>query len=140
MRKGVPHDDMVAGCSTSDGYLKISVDGTQYKAHQVIWCWMTGEWPSFVDHRDVDGMNNRWDNLRRSTVAQNNQNMKSKKPAGSPSKLKGAYFDKRRKVWHSRIMVDRKLMMLGDFDSAEAAHTAYADAARKLHGDFARVG
>lgn len=138
-RKGVPHDGAIAGCLTGDGYLKVSVDGTQYRAHQVIWCFMTGSWVPFIDHKDCDGLNNSWSNLRASTFDQNNQNMKSKKTASSPSKLKGAYWDKRRKTWHSRIMAGRKLVLLGNFDSAEEAHAAYVTAADKLHGEFARI-
>lgn len=138
-RKGVPFDGAPAGCLTDDGYVKVSVDGTQFKAHHVIWCYVTGEWPPFIDHRDTDGLNNRWLNLRKSTVAQNNRNVGNKKKPTSPSRLKGAYLDKRKNLWHSRIMVDRKLTILGYFGTAEEAHAAYIAAAKERHGDFART-
>jgi len=134
----VPFDDAPAGC-IADGYVKVSIDGTQFKAHHVIWCMMTGEWIDFIDHEDVDGTNNRWRNLRRSTVAENNRNVGNKKTERSASPLKGAYFDKRRGLWHSRIMVNRKLQILGYFNSAEEAHAAYTAAANLLHGAFART-
>lgn len=139
MRKGVPFDGMEAGCKTDDGYIKISIDGTQYKAHHVIWCYVTGEWPDLIDHEDVDGQNNRWKNLRKATPEGNAQNVKSKKSESSPSRLKGAYFDKRRSQWHSRIIANKKLVILGAFETAEAAHAAYVEAALKLHGEFARA-
>lgn len=138
-RKGVPYDGAPAGCKSGDGYLKVSVDGTQHRAHQLIWCYVTGEWCEFIDHADTDGLNNRWLNLRKSTVTENNRNVNNKKKPTSPSPLKGAYLDKRRDKWHSRIVVDHSTKFLGFFDTAEEAHAAYVRAATELHGDFARI-
>jgi len=137
-RKGVPEAGMIAGCVV-DGYVKISIDGTQYKAHHIIWCYMTGKWPVLIDHEDTDGENNRWLNLREATSEGNAQNAKSKKKAASPNPLKGAYFSKQKRRWHSRIMSNRKLTTLGFFDTPEEAHAAYCSAAKQLHGEFARV-
>jgi hypothetical protein len=138
-RKGVKEDGMIAGCPTHDGYLKVSIDGTQYKAHHVIWCYVTGEWPVLIDHKDTIGMHNFLENLRKTTPAGNAQNTKSKKTISSPSRLKGAYLDKRRDRWHSRIIANGQLKILGYFSTAEEAHLAYVAAAKNLHGEFARM-
>jgi len=68
-KKGRP-----AGCS-SDGYIILSLDGTRYQAHRIIWKIMTGDDPKcLVDHKDCNGLNNIWLNLRLATIGQNNIN------------------------------------------------------------------
>src|ERR1043166_2099295 len=65
----------VAGVTDRDGYRRITIAGRIYPAHRLAWLYMTGTWCSvLVDHRDGDPSNNRWDNLRRATVSQNNAN------------------------------------------------------------------
>jgi hypothetical protein len=39
----------------------------------------------------------------------------------------------------AQIKHQRKQHHLGYFDTAEEAHAAYAEAARRLHGTFARI-
>lgn len=45
---------------------------------------------------------------------------------------------KRSNNFRARIYVDKKEIMLGVFPTPEAAHQAYAEAARKAFGEFAR--
>src|SRR5262245_57084408 len=50
-----------------DGYCSryVNIDGKLYKATHLIWVWMTGEWPKHtIDHKNVNGLDDRWDNLR----------------------------------------------------------------------------
>jgi hypothetical protein len=61
-------------------YRVIGIDGRLYFAHRLAWLWMTGKWPKHeVDHRDRDGLNNRWRNLRDVTRKQNEANKKHKR-------------------------------------------------------------
>jgi hypothetical protein len=53
------------------------------------------------------------------------------------SGLKGAYRSGNR--WRSTIRHHRQTIYLGMFESAEAAHAAYAAKARELRGEFARA-
>jgi hypothetical protein len=67
---------------------KVVIDYGMYMAHRVIWLWMTGKWPrGDIDHKDRNGLNNRWTNLHVVTKAENNKNRVkkfnwTKKPPG----------------------------------------------------------
>lgn len=91
-----------------------------------------------VDHRNGDGLDNRRENLRLATRAQNGRNRRIDRD--STTGLKGAYFDRRSARWRASIRVDGVKVHLGCFDSAENAHAAYAVASARLHGEFGRTG
>jgi hypothetical protein len=127
-----------AGRVHHGGYLMIGIDRVQYPAHRLAFLYVTGKFPeNIVDHRDTDTLNNKWLNLREATYIQNAQNSKGSKNRASP--YKGAYVDRRYQKFSSSISVNKKKVWLGYFDTAEAAAAAYAEAARKHHGDFART-
>jgi len=90
-----------------------------------------------ADHRDRDGLNNRRENLRNATRAQNRHN--SRVRVDSESGVKGVSWDKSRGAWSARIKVGGKLVYLGRFADIDAAADAYAKASRKLHGEFGRT-
>lgn len=144
-RKNVPHQINVqfagieAGYYCAQlGYVLIGLENRLYRAHRLAWFYVFGVWPpSDIDHIDGDGYNNRIANLRLCTRSQNNANMR--KPKHNTSGLKGAFWDKRAGRWLSKIVVQRKPHYLGYYDTAEAAHAAYCEAAKRLHGAFART-
>lgn len=127
-----------AGTLHVKGYITIYVDNWAYLAHRLAWLYVTGEWPpQHIDHRDTDRANNRWTNLR---LATNGQNLSNRgRQANNTSGFKGVGLDKRNGRWSATIQVDGKQMRLGKFDTASEAHAAYAVAARKHRGEFARV-
>jgi hypothetical protein len=90
-----------------------------------------------VDHVNCDGLDNRRANLRVATLAQNAQNSRRRKRTASG--LKGVYWNKLGRKWQAEIMADGRTYYLGLFDAPEAAHAAYVEAAKRLHGEFARV-
>lgn len=110
-------------------------------AHRLAWIYVHGSIPDGmeIDHKDCDPTNNRLDNLRLATSSQQKQNkrVQSNNRAG----LKGAYYHACRtgKKWRSQIKVGQRLIFLGYFHTAEEAHEAYALAAAKHFGEFARV-
>lgn len=113
----------------------IGIDGVRYMAHRVIWLWMTGAWPKHeIDHRDQNGANNRWDNLREATKFQNAKNIAT--TARNTSGVKGVWFDKRSGKWVSEIRVDNKKKWLGLHETLEAAAAAYRAGVAKYHGEF----
>jgi hypothetical protein len=120
------------------GYRMMSLDGKTYRAHRLAWLYMTGEWPDEdIDHINGERADNRWSNLRAASRWQNihNMGMRDRNTSG----LKGASYDHRRKNWRSQITVNGKHHFLGRFDTAQQAADAYAAAADRMVGEFARA-
>ncbi len=60
------------------GYLRVHpYRGISWKAHRVIWKWMTGEDAETVDHINRNRADNRWCNLRNATQKQQNNNRRT---------------------------------------------------------------
>lgn len=128
----------VVGDLDGRGYLRVRLDSKRYSLHRVIWLYMTGEWPKGeVDHKNRTRTDNRWANLRDATVAQNRHN--SCAHANTAHGLKGVDYHKANKRWRARITSEGRNMLLGYFKTAEEAHAAYADAAQRFNGEFARA-
>jgi hypothetical protein len=87
------------------------------------------------DHKNLNTLDNRKENLRKSTKSQNKANCK--KYRCNSSGFKGVYASGSR--WYSVIRKNRGLVRLGSFDTPEQAAHAYDEAAKKLHGEFARL-
>jgi len=88
-----------------------------------------------VDHINHDALDNRRENLRVCTQAQNLANRRTWRKG----RLMGTKFSKTRKTlpWSARITFAGKYHNLGNFSSEIEAHDAYCVAAKKLHGEFA---
>jgi len=95
---------------------------------------MTGEWPVVeIDHRDQNGLNNCWANLRLADKSQNSANRGANR--NNRIGLKGV--SKQGKRYRATIQVRGHWQQIGVFDTPELAHAAYAAAASRLCGEFA---
>jgi hypothetical protein len=131
------HAGDVAGTMDIDRYRRIMIRGTQYRAHQLAWLHMTGNWcPVMIDHRDGNPSNNRWDNLRRATISQNNANRRVHR--NNRCGFKGVVRNDIGR-WRAAIYKNGRKHHLGSFATPQAAHAAYVAAARRLFGEFARA-
>jgi hypothetical protein len=102
------------------------------RMHRVILGAQPGE---CVDHRNRDTLDNRRENLRICTDAENRRNRG--KQCNNTSGFKGVCWNKRCHKWQARIMIDGNLINLGCFTIPEEAAVAYNSAAIRLHGEFA---
>lgn len=87
-----------------------------------------------VDHINGNGLDNRRCNLRICNRFQNQAN--SKRHKNNKSGFKGV--SPARSRFQASIMVGRVRHKLGTFDTPEEAYEAYCEAAKRLHGEFAR--
>lgn len=113
--------------------------GTTARLHRVVMARVLGRELKFwekVDHVDLNGLNNCRSNLR---LATNSQNMANQtKTRRNTSGYKGVSWDKQRRKWVAYIHSNGKSINLGGFNSPEAAHEAYIQAAHQHFGEYAR--
>lgn len=87
------------------------------------------------DHKNHDTLDNRLENLRKSTQTQNLHNTRTR--AKNSSGYKGVSWHKGTEKWCAQIQVSDKKKHLGLFSSPEDAARAYDKAARTANGEFA---
>lgn len=125
-----------AGTNTNDGYISICVGRKMYRSHRLAWLYMTGELPLLeIDHINGVKDDNKWCNLRMATRAENAWNTKVRKH--SQIGVKGV--EKAGKNFQARINANGKRYGLGVYKTIEEAAAVYQEAAKRLHGEFARM-
>ena len=112
------------------GYRHGRLDDIEYRAHRVIWKIMTGEDPEVIDHVNGDRADNRWDNLRSGTHADNRKN--SARHGRNTSGMTGVTWTPKVRRWRALISVGGKRQHLGYFEDFQRACEAREDAKRKL--------
>ena len=131
---GGPRAGSYAGCYNNMGYYTIQINRKKLRAHRIIWKMHKGTEPAHLDHIDHDKTNNRIENLRECTHAQNIQNSRRKVGA---SGVRGVRFHNG--MWEARVeycgVRDCKYFLAMD------AAIAWVKARRaEMHGEFAYHG
>lgn len=129
----------LAGSISVYGYRIIRIDQRDYRAARLAWLYTHGVWPAaLVDHINCVRSDDRIENLREATYAQNNANSKprSRRKTAAP---KGVSYHKAGRCWTAHIAANGVSEHLGSFQSIDMAAAAYAAAAERLHGNFTRL-
>ncbi len=135
---GRAHKGKVAGTAAWHRYATFRMNGKFLKVHRVAWFLYHGAWPSgFVDHIDGDKLNNRIDNLRDVTPKQNRLNVR-KARADSETGVVGVR--KNGSKFEAVITLDRKMKVLGRFDTLSEASSAYGAAHFSAYGEYSPYG
>ena len=116
------------------GYVRTRVNGKSYFEHRLIHFMFSGEAPEQVDHINGNPSDNRPENLRSATHAENCRN---RKPMGAPHK--GCYWIKGRMKWMVQIGHQGKRATIGYYKTLGEAANAYDQKAKELFGEYARV-
>lgn len=123
-----------AGCINAKGYRQIGIDGKLYRSNRLAWFYVTGVWPTAqVDHKNRVRADDRFDNLREATHAQNQANSgvrkTSKTGVRGVEQLPGGRF---RAYTH----VGTAKKHLGTFPTAEEAGRVFSETHQELHDEF----
>ncbi len=134
-KRGIKPGD-IAGSLMKAGYRTIRIDGVEFYAHRLAWLFVFAEWPEFrLDHKNGHGDDNAIKNLRRATQSQNSANRR--RASNNSTGFKGV--GKRKGRFEARIGFEGKLRVIGRYETAEQAHSAYCTEAERLFGEFARA-
>ena len=125
---------MKRGYKRPDGYVYSRLLGRQYPEHRLVFLLHKGYLPEQVDHMNGIRCDNRIENLRDATHAQNCMN---RKPMGRSSK--GCYWQEKRGKWIAQIGFKGKRITIGYFNTEHEASLAYEEKSKELHGEFSRV-
>ena len=131
---------VAAGGIVKTGYRMVRVGDRQYLEHRLVWLLFNGEMPTSgteIDHINGIRTDNRIENLRLATRAQNNGNRK--KTDANTSGYKGVSWHSGARKWRATIQTGGRQVHLGFFADAASAHLAYIAAAKAIFGEFARA-
>ncbi|MCP4314773.1 MAG: HNH endonuclease [Hyphomicrobiales bacterium] len=118
-------------------YRQIMLDCVNYREHRIIWLMQTGSWPpALVDHRDGNGLNNAWDNLRQATYSQNAFNRRPGKR--NTTGHVGVCPDKASGKFEAHITINGRIHHLGKFECVADAVAIRCEAEKHYFGGFAR--
>lgn len=117
----------LALASYTKGYLVGTILGKRYASHRVIWFLKTGRWPQVIDHKNHNGCDNRWDNLRSVDSQINSRNRVSKTDG-----CIGVRFHRTYRVYEAYIGLNGQGISLGSFSSFTAAVKARKTAEKNL--------
>lgn len=89
---------------TPQGYLRTSINKRSFYAHRIIWKLVHGVEPSTIDHINGDRADNRIENLRSVSQAQNARNMKPRS-SGPP----GVYRHSAVEGWYAQVPINGRV-------------------------------
>lgn len=125
----------VAGSIKKNGYKYLRLGNKSYLVHRIVYLHHLGFLPKIVDHIDGNPLNNRIENLRGATQAQNMRNVRVH--VDNPLGLKGVSWDAGSNKYRAQIYINKKQKYLGVFTCPVDAAQAYNLAAETWFNQFA---
>jgi hypothetical protein len=120
----------VAGCE-AQGYILIGIKGRLLKAHRLAWLLHHGREPAGdIDHANGNRSDNRIENLREASHAENMHNRRA--DHDNKSGIKGVCWNK----WKGKWMGYVNGKHVGYFSTPDAAEVAVREAREAAHGQF----
>lgn len=120
----------------SAGYFTVGFQGKQFMAHRIIWALHHGRQPNgLIDHINGQRWDNRIENLREATPAQNAWNSKNRWKGNSTGHDR--VFRTHSGRYRGRVIADYQPHLTPEFDDPELAELAASEIARRVHGEFA---
>lgn len=124
---------------TQDGkwYIRVRLLDKLFHASRIIWKMQTGEDPiNEIDHKDGNGDNNIWANIRSASDSEQSANRKIQ--SNNTTGYKGV--KKNGSGYMARIHFKGIETYLGTYTTAEEAYKVYCEEAKKIHGEFFNPG
>lgn len=133
--RGSRPNTLAGALDKSTGYTRIMFQGIKYGASRIAWkLYYEEEPPNFIDHINGKRADNRIENLREATNAENV--FAGKLRSDNTTGIKGIQqWTKGR--YRAIINMDGKRKHIGIFDTIEEAQTAYQQLAQQIYGEFA---
>lgn len=126
----------VAGNLGQIGYVRVRINGRAIGAHRIVFAMVHGYMPPMIDHINGSRSDNRPENLREATAAENLQNAKIHHT--NTSGVKGVCWNKACKKWQANCRVNGIRHYLGRFDSIADAERVVCNFREVHHKQFAR--
>ena len=111
VKRGPSKPGVAAGSIHWKGYLVISINQSQYRVHRLIWKMAYGKDPGTLDHINRDRLDNRLENLRAASDAENSHNHKMYN--SNTSGCTGLSYDKWRGLWVGQLVRYGKRVRFG---------------------------
>lgn len=109
-----------AGSVSSNGYRYVQIFGTNYAEHHLIWFIQTGQWSNqVIDHINHKRDDNRWENLREVSRADNMRNQS--KRTNTLSGEQGIWYCKRRDRYIAELTYNGKKVLQRQFKKFDQA-------------------
>lgn len=117
-------------------YWVIRLDGRGYRRGRLVFFVLNGRWPEpCVDHISGDSLDDRPENLREATIAENAMNHKRR--ARRIQLPMGVRLVRGSGRYQARISHNKRQHHLGCYDTPEEAQAVYAAKRKEMFGEFA---